>query len=934
MKDILCLNKQKGAKVWLWFFIAAVASLLFALIPFMVRGNHLIWATLEQDGAVQGVTYLNYVREVGWFKAVGSYDYFIGLGADFLTSLSFFSLFDPFVVFVFLLPFDIVWVYDIIMFLKFIAAGAACLAYLRHRRVEGGFAVTLSLLYMFCGFIAFTFVRHLNLTSGPIWLPLMAMGVEKVYRKENPFVLILSVFFCLINSFYMFFFNSVFAVLYAFFYHGEASRGEGNAYWRTLIPRCWKIAALYLLGVLLAGFMLLPNAYAYLHAARSASKGFSAFTFEYFATGLWTLFFPVTAPHYSAIGMNFFVLALLVFAVLSCRKKGFALRLCVIVFAVGFYSLVFGYMMNIFNYPNNRWSYILSFCAVALIGVNTTERNALAPYPKKQVKIFFKTISLLFALAVIFTLCWAVKLLVGSSLSRPAAISLAVLCGLIALAFAGTAAWLLSRRSPFEDKTAKSGELRSPVLDTKITAKVMSPAAVWRCALACTVLFAFVFYCIYSAQFPGGAVYRSLSTPEERYVSQLNEEEFFRTDTAAAESWWDCFRNYGVNSSYMGTRMYNSMSSDEVYTFLKENAVYNPTQNLGISGLDNRAALQSLLSVKYYVGPELYGNSGFTNVQGYEDLYENQYYVPFGFAYKDTVSRACYDGLDPVLRQYAMLGAMVVESEGTLGAADVAALQPLLFESSKPVAEGVTVGTGETVTLTVRGCAGKEVYLRLYGAAVTENRVEFRVAGNGKTRTYMYAQKGDLMYSEQRDPCFCLGIPDGDEMKIEISHVSGDALQLNSVAVQGYDIAAYESAVRALQSRPHLENVEFGSNNVGGNISLAEESWVFFSLPYSEGWSAAVDGAPAEIVRANSAFMAVRVGAGEHSVELTYATPYLKEGGIVSVAALAAFAGFTAVWAVLYFRKRGAAETAPNGENGSDGGDKNGDSGAENGGEN
>ena len=33
MKDILCLNKQKSAKVWLWFFIAAVASLLFALIP-------------------------------------------------------------------------------------------------------------------------------------------------------------------------------------------------------------------------------------------------------------------------------------------------------------------------------------------------------------------------------------------------------------------------------------------------------------------------------------------------------------------------------------------------------------------------------------------------------------------------------------------------------------------------------------------------------------------------------------------------------------------------------------------------------------------------------------------------------------------------------------------------------------------------------------
>ena len=93
----------------------------------MIRGNHLIWAEEARDGATQGVTYLNYLREVGWLKAIGNYDYFIGLGADAMTSLSFFSLFDPFIIFIYILPFDIVWVYDIIMALKFIAAGAAFL---------------------------------------------------------------------------------------------------------------------------------------------------------------------------------------------------------------------------------------------------------------------------------------------------------------------------------------------------------------------------------------------------------------------------------------------------------------------------------------------------------------------------------------------------------------------------------------------------------------------------------------------------------------------------------------------------------------------------------------------------------------------------------------------------------------------------------------
>lgn len=103
------------------------------------------------------------------------------------------------------------------------------------------------------------------------------------------------------------------------------------------------------------------------------------------------------------------------------------------------------------------------------------------------------------------------------------------------------------------------------------------------------------------------------------------------------------------------------MHNDAVYTFLKENAVYNPTQNLGISGLDNRPALQSLLSVKYFYDPSHAARYGMAQTEEFEALYENENYVPFGFLYTDTLSKAQYDSLDPLLRQYAMLSAMVVE---------------------------------------------------------------------------------------------------------------------------------------------------------------------------------------------------------------------------------------------------------------------------------
>ncbi len=900
MKELLYLNGKKRGTVWLWFFAAACVTLLILFIPFMMRGNHLIWSEEARDGATQGVTYLNYLRETGWLNAVGNYDYFIGIGADYMTSLSFFSLFDPFVVLVYILPFDIVWVYDAIMALKFLAAGAACLGYLQWRGVKGGYAAALAILYMLGGFTLFTDVRHLNLTSGPIWLPLMAMGTEMAYRGHNPFVLTASAFMCLINSFYMFFFNSVFVVAYCFLYHAEACRQEGTPYLRTLVPRCWKIAALYAAAVLLAGFMLLPNAYAYLHAARSAGKGLALVSPEFLALAFGSVLLPIPGLHYSMIGWNFFMLALVVFAFLTCKKRGMAMKVMTAALFVGFFTLVFGYAMNIFNYANNRWSYLLSFSAVALVGISTEERDASQPCPKRYLRVFAKTFVAVVAAALVCALICAVKALPSSSLALWATVTLIVLCCLAALAVAAAAVWMFTKRSPLADRPCADGTMRSPVLDSPFAAKVTAPAVLWRGAVICTVAFALVLYVFYSAEFTGAQTFRSLTTPEEQYAAELNKEEFFRTDSAAADDWWDSFTNSGVNNGYMGTKLYNSMTSDAVFAFATENALYNPAQNLGLCGLDNRPALQSLLSVKYYYGKGgSYGFEKVTGAEGVNELYENANYLPFGFAYTKALSREYYDGLDPVLRQYAMLDGVVLEEGGEVGAA-LAPLEELA--SAATDGENFTLEKGETVTITAKGCAGREVYLRLYDAAVTDEYTEIRISAAGKTRTYRYAPKGDLMYSGMRSPCISLGVQQSDAVEVELELIRGESMSFGGCAVQGYDVSAYESAVEKLQAAPCLENVVFDDNSVSGDVTLEEESYIFFSLPCDKGWSAQVDGEPAEILRANSSFMAVKAGAGEHTIELSYSTPYLKAGYIVSAATAAVLAGLSAAWIILRVR--------------------------------
>ena len=72
----------------------------------------------------------------------------------------------------------------------------------------------------------------------------------------------------------------------------------------------------------------------------------------------------------------------------------------------------------------------------------------------------------------------------------------------------------------------------------------------------------------------------------------------------------------------------------------------------------------------------------------------------------------------------------------------------------------------------------------------------------------------------------------------------------------------------------------------------AEPKMVFFSIPWSEGWSATVDGMPAEVLKANVGFMALRVPEGQRMIRLEYRTPGLDAG----LAITAGSAAVTAVW--------------------------------------
>ncbi len=82
------------------------------------------------------------------------------------------------------------------------------------------------------------------------------------------------------------------------------------------------------------------------------------------------------------------------------------------------------------------------------------------------------------------------------------------------------------------------------------------------------------------------------------------------------------------------------------------------------------------------------------------------------------------------------------------------------------------------------------------------------------------------------------------------------------------------------------ESFSFDSHGFTSIIELEKPQLVFFSVPYSEGWSAEVNGKKVDVEKVDHGLMAVRAESGNNKIVFRYSTPGFKEGIMISGAAL------------------------------------------------
>jgi len=251
------------------YTIAFIIASLGVFMPFLLEHKSFMW---KADGLYQTFTVMTYVSE--YYKSIlsgllhGSFnskmiDFQLGLGYDVFTTVNYYGLGDPLLFFsVFFHKENMYIFYNSLVIIRLYLAGLVFILYCRKIGKEDFQAIIGAVIYVFCGFAIVAGQKHPYFLNAMIYLTLILIGLENILKKRKSYLFTLMIVVSFVSNFYFFYMLTIMAFVYAvirFFdlYRSEWKKSITNVIFRGIVQ--------YLLGILLAGFALIPKIYAFMN---------------------------------------------------------------------------------------------------------------------------------------------------------------------------------------------------------------------------------------------------------------------------------------------------------------------------------------------------------------------------------------------------------------------------------------------------------------------------------------------------------------------------------------------------------------------------------------------------------------------------------------------------------------------------------------------
>lgn len=145
----------------------------------------------------------------------------------------------------------------------------------------------------------------------------------------------------------------------------------------------------------------------------------------------------------------------------------------------------------------------------------------------------------------------------------------------------------------------------------------------------------------------------------------------------------------------------------------------------------------------------------------------------------------------------------------------------------------------------------------------------------------------------------------GEQITVEIKHLNDDKAS-HTLYVAQLDTDAFEECIASLRNGQE-SRLNVNGNVIEGTYSASEDSEMFLTIPYEEGWTAYVDGEKTEIKKTAGIFMGIELTAGEHEIYMKYSAPGYLPGCVFTAIGIA-------MLAVLVWKERKRCKGANDGE--------------------
>lgn len=893
-------GKEKKADFYILYTIVFAVISLVIYGCFYFNGKSLVWS---HDGVPQHINalayYGKYLRNVlktlvfDHKISLPMWDMHIGYGSDILTTLHYYVIGDPLTLFsVFVPEKNTEILYEILIFLRIYLAGITFSIYCFYRENPKQATFIGCLVYIFAGWTIYASMKHPYFSNPMIYLPLVLMGIDKVYKKEKPYLFIWATAVAAMSNFYFFYMISIFMVLYAAFrYFGIFRKRSVKDVFQWFL----KFAGFYLVALMIAALIFLPVVMTLFGTERFQAQNYVPLLYDriYYEKYLGCLIgenmIQWGVAGYSAVAMAG------VFVIFSKKKKYTGLKLGFVLLNLFLLIPFAGHVLNGFSYVSNRWIWAYGMLIAYILVQAYPELFTLQMREKRRIFIML--------------LVYCVLALVSKS-ARTERNSMAVMLLVLAVFT------VLSYGNIFMQGKYLCGML----------------VAVLVTSIILNVSYQYSYEKNYLSEFEEkNRALEELQDGPDRTILSLDGSSSSRYDQYKTGSYVNTAMYMGTNS----TSYYFSVANGNISRFFDEMYLNTPW-DYHYSSLDGRTILDRLASVKYFaVKRNGYGYIPY----GYDEeaastkkyrIYEDEDSLPLGYTYDSWISREKYEKFSVTEKQQALLQGAVVENsslpETQLSFDDKKADFTLEAGKGCKIKDGKVIVTKKNAKISIgyRGEPKSEVYLIAKNLDFSAYSPREQVSDK-KWNSLTEYEKNQILYEddnwrywkESKESAVEVSLGSVDKtIRIFTDKYNGYSGRHNFLLNMGYknysagtmtltfsmpgeytfdDLYLVCQPMESVEKQTEklgkesLENVSMETNKITGDIDVSSDKFLAFSIPYSDGFRAYVDGKKVDLIKANSMYMGIELKKGKHEIVLTYCTPYIVPGLILTATGLLLF---------------------------------------------